>query len=70
MRITPGAPGRIALEEVSDGRHGVTIKRDDLPHFYNAQEQEYQPVRGPVRVVITVAAANGRQGGCIVNMDL
>jgi hypothetical protein len=70
IRLTPGNPGRIRAREEADGRYEATIQRCDLPFFYHAAEQKYEPVNGKVRLVVSVVARDGCQGGCILNAEL
>ena len=70
VRFTPGLPDRIPLHATSTGGYERTFDRSELPRFYDADRRRYRTYEGPIRIVVSVATADGRVGGSILNVDL
>jgi hypothetical protein len=51
---------------IDDGIYSCTIEKQALPHFYDPKVQRYEPLDGPMRVVIQVESAGGSAGGCLL----
>lgn len=66
FRLIPDRFRKQELRYTGNGIYRCTIEKQDLPHFYDPKVQRYEPVDGPLRVVIQVETAAGSAGGCLL----
>lgn len=68
LRIAPGTFRRFPLNWSGD-QYACLIPSGDLPACYDMQRQEYAPLRGKARLILS-AEDGGRTGGCILAAEL
>lgn len=68
FRLTPGTFQRFECKE-KDGAYECLVTSKELPIYYDVQQQKYLPLKGRIRMIIS-AEGHGKQGGCVLNLDI
>ena len=66
FRLIPDRFRKQELLYIDDGIYRCTIEKQALPHFYDPKVQRYEPLDGPMRVVIQAESVGGSAGGCLL----